>query len=175
MAKQPNIYGGGARTNINGLRFEQTTSLNDLLEEQGYEVTKCEVFRGNRLIGMSVPKRNIYNKFLEQRGIDYKEYNSKRWEPDEAFINLINNTVYIIEKKFQNCPGSVDEKLPNCHFKKLEYEKLFTPLNFKVEFVYILSDWFRDSQYRDTLAYIKMMGCYYYFNILPIEFLGLNI
>lgn len=175
MAKQPNIYGGGAQTNINGLRFEQTTSLNDLLEEHGFEVINCEVIRGNRLVGMSVPKKKIYIKFLTPRGIDYRNYNSKGWQPDEAFVNLLNNTVYIIEKKFQNCSGSVDEKLPNCHFKKLEYEKLFTPLNFKVEFVYILSDWFMDSQYLDTLAYIKMMGCHYYFNTLPIEFLGLNI
>lgn len=27
MARTPNIHGGGARTNANGLRFEQTTSL----------------------------------------------------------------------------------------------------------------------------------------------------
>lgn len=175
MARQPNIYGGGAQTNINGLCFEQKTSLNELLETHGFEVINCEVKKDNKLIGMSVPKRNIYNKFLNLRGIDYKNYNSKGWEPDEAFINLLNDTVYIIEKKFQKCAGSVDEKLPNCHFKKLEYEKLFTPINFKVEFVYILSDWFKDSQYRDTLMYIKMMGCHYYFNTLPVNFLGLNI
>ena len=38
MAKQPNIFGGGARTNANGLHFEQTTSLDLALEGAGYEV-----------------------------------------------------------------------------------------------------------------------------------------
>ena len=71
------IYGEGAQTNINGLRFEQKTSLNELLKEHGFEVTNCEVIRNNRLIGMSVPKRNIYNKFLKPRNIDYRKYNSK--------------------------------------------------------------------------------------------------
>lgn len=174
MVRQPNIYGGGAQTNINGLHFEQTTSLNNLLEERGFKVSECKVTIENKLIGMSVPKRNIYNKFLVPRGIDYKNYNSKGWEPDEAFINLLNNRVYIIEKKFQKCSGSVDEKLPNCHFKKLEYQKLFTPLQFKVEFVYVLSDWFKNPQYKDVLEYIEMMGCYYYFNTLPLELLGLT-
>ncbi len=175
MVRQPNIYGGGAKTNINGLHFEQTTSLNELLEKNGFKVVDFEVKKGERVVAMSVPKKNIYTKFLEPRGIIYSDYNSKGWQPDEALINLLNNTAYIIEKKFQNCSGSVDEKLPNCHFKKLEYEKLFTPIKFRVEFVYILSDWFMNQQYRDTLAYIEKMGCYYYFNTLPIDFLGLDI
>ena len=117
MIRQPNKHGGGAQTNINGLTFEQTTSLNTLLKKRGFQVNEYEVLLKNRLIGMSVPKKNIYSKFLNLRGIDYRKYNSKAWEPDEAFINLLNNTVYIIEKKFQNGSGSVDEKLPGCHFK----------------------------------------------------------
>lgn len=31
MPRTPNIHGGGARTNQNGLHFEQTTSLDDAL------------------------------------------------------------------------------------------------------------------------------------------------
>ena len=173
MPRQPNTFGGGAQTDLNGLYFEQTTDLDDLLVECGFVVNACKVSKGDKLIGMSVPKKKIYNEFLIKKGIDYRRYNSKGWQPDEAFINLYNNTAYIIEKKFQNGPGSVDEKLPNCHFKKLEYEKLFSRINFKVEFIYVLNDWFKDPQYRDTLEYIKMMGCHYYFNTLPIRVLGL--
>jgi len=36
MARHANIYGGGALTNAHGLYFEQTTSLNDALVNQGY-------------------------------------------------------------------------------------------------------------------------------------------
>lgn len=112
MSRTPNTHGGGARTNKNGLHFEQTTSLDNALCNAGYKVTNYEVYRGSQKIGMSVPQKKLYTYFLNPHGIQYADYNSKEWRPDEAFINFENNTVYIIEKKFQNCAGSVDEKLP---------------------------------------------------------------
>ena len=160
MSKVPNIYGGGARTNKNGLHFEQVTSLNAALEVAGYTIKNNEVYNNKELIGVSVPKKQLYTKFLEKQGLDYAKYNSKQWQPDEAFINFKNKTAYIIEKKFQNCSGSVDEKLPGCHFKKLEY-------------IYVFNDWFLQHQYRDTLEYIKRMGCHYFFNEIPLDFLNL--
>ena len=56
MARLPNIHGGGARTNANGLLFEQTTSLENALENAGYNVYGVEVYDGTKLIGLSVPK-----------------------------------------------------------------------------------------------------------------------
>lgn len=173
MSRNPNRFGGGARTNQNGLYFEQTTSLNDALIQAGYNVENHIVYRENVQIGMSVPQKRLYTHFLNPNGIFYYNYNSKEWRPDEAFINFENGTAYIIEKKFQSCSGSVDEKLPGCHFKKLEYEKLFHPLNYTVEFIYIFNDWFLNSKYRDTLEYIKQMGCHYFYNEIPLYFLGL--
>lgn len=173
MSIMPNKHGGGARTNQNGLHFEQTTSLNDALINAGYNVTNCVVSLGSQTIGMSVPQKKLYTYYLIPRGINYSEYNSKEWRPDEAFINFQNNTAYIIEKKFQNCPGSVDEKLPGCHFKKLEYQKLFNPLKIDVEFIYIFNNWFLDKRYRDTLEYIVNMGCHYFYNEIPLNYLGL--
>lgn len=172
---KPNESGGGANTNKNGLYFEQMTSLNTALTKAGYYIIDNEIYTEplTQPIGMSVPQKNLYTKFLIPNGIDYKNYNSKEWHPDEAFVNYRDRTVYIIKKKFQNCPGSVDEKLPNCHFKKMEYEKLFSPLNYKVEFIYIFNDWFLKDVYRDTLQYIKYVGCHYFYNYLPLEFIGL--
>ena len=43
MARTPNIHGGGARTNANGLYFEQTTSLEDALENAKYDVYGTKV------------------------------------------------------------------------------------------------------------------------------------
>lgn len=173
MARTPNIHGGGARTNANGLYFEQTTSLEDALENARYNVYGTEVYDGEKLIGLTVPKNKIYSCFLEPNGIDYTYYNSKKWLPDECFIHLEDKVAYIIEKKFQNCEGSVDEKLPGCHFKKLEYEKLFAPLNFQVEYLYVFNDWFLKDKYKDTLEYIEMMDCQFFFNEIPLDFLGL--
>ena len=61
MSKTPNIHGGGARTNANGLLFEQTTSLNEALENRGYQVIDCSIYRKDSFmlqqpIGMSVAK-----------------------------------------------------------------------------------------------------------------------
>lgn len=99
MSRTPNTHGGGARTNQNGLHFEQTTSLDHALNDAGYMVMNHAVYRGTHQIGMSVPQKRLYTHFLNPRGIYYCDYNSKEWRPDEAFINFENNTAYIIEKK----------------------------------------------------------------------------
>lgn len=173
--KTHNIYGGGSKTNANGLKFEKDTSLKEALVNAGYIINDSYVYdKEKNIIGISVPKNSLYKNFLEKEKIDYKKYNSKKWLPDEAFINLKNKTVYIIEKKYQITPGSVDEKLPNCDFKKKEYIKLFSPLGIKVEYIYILSNWFKNPQYIDVLKYINDVGCYYFYNEIPFEKLGLK-
>lgn len=173
--RMPNVYGGGANTNVNGLKFEQTTSLDSTLVRKGFEIIDNEVYYQDRKIGWSVGKNKLYTKFLTPQNIDYKQYNSKRWQPDECFINELNQTAYIIEKKFQNSSGSVDEKLPGCHFKKMEYEKLFSPLGYKVQFIYIFNDWFEKDEYKDTKEYICMMGCSYFFYEIPLSVLGIDL
>lgn len=174
MIKEHNIYGGGAKTNENGLFFEKYTSLNDCLEDNGYTINDINVFDAQALlVGLSTPKMKLYT-FLEGQGIDYTKYNSKRWSPDDAFINFSNKTVYIIEKKYQESPGSVDEKLPNCSFKKWEYQKLFRTLGYEVKFIYVLNDFFKKDVYRDYFDYFDMVDCDYYFENLPLEAIGLE-
>ena len=63
--------------------------------------------------------------------------------------------MYILEIKFQKVAGSVDEKLQTCDFKKKQYQRLFAPLNYEVEYIYILSDWFNRPEYKDVLTYIN--------------------
>lgn len=174
MGNKPNVYGGGSRTNENGLHFEQTTDLNSALETAGYTIVDAiKIYKNDTFVGFSVPKHNFYKCFLQLNGIDYNKINSKKWLPDEAFVNEKNRIVYIIEKKFQHGSGSVDEKLPNCDFKKKEYQKLLTPIGYDVEFIYIFNEWFNQDIYNDTFEYIKSVGCNYYFNKIPLEFLGL--
>ena len=74
--------------------------------------------------------------------------------------------------KFQKVDGSVNEKLQTCDFKKKQYRKLMAQLNIEVEYIYILSDWFKKPEYKDTLDYIISVGCQYYFHYLPLQKLG---
>jgi len=77
--------------------------------------------------------------------------------------------------KFQKVTWSVDEKLQTCDFKKKQYRKLVASLNIEEEFIYILSDWFKKSEYKDTPDYVIVVGCQYYFNYLPLQKLGLPV
>lgn len=174
MFREHNIYGGGNKTNQHGLLFERETSLNDSLINAGYTIEDKEVYdKNHNKIGLSMKQHSFYN-FLEENNIDYTNYNSKKWLPDEAFINFENNTLYIVEKKYQETSGSVDEKLPNCHFKRREYLKLVRPLGYKVTYIYVFNDWYKHPQYKDILEYIEDMGCEYYFNEIPFESIGLK-
>lgn len=102
MPRNPNRYGGVSRTNRNGLHFEQTTSLNEALRNAGFEIRDYyDVYFNGQLIGHSINKAEFSTVFLRANGINDRLINSKRWEPDEAFINESNRTVYIIEKNFK--------------------------------------------------------------------------
>ena len=172
MAK--NIYGGGSKTNVNGLAFEQETSLNDaLLNLEGYSIDGVKVLYNNKEIGLSVPQTKLYTKFLKEKKINYKDYVSKQYRPDEALYLYSTNTMYIIEKKFQNGSGSVDEKLQTCDFKKLIFTRLLKPLNINVEYIYVLNDWFKQECYKDVLEYILSKDYQYYYNEIPLTKLPL--
>ena len=173
MKMTRNTHGGGAQTNINGLHFEEKISLDDILKRSGYDVVDKKVYANNECIGLTVPKHSLYKELLKPQGINYKLFNSVKWLPDECFVNYKTQTAYIIEKKFQNSDGSVDEKLATCDFKRREYLKLFSQLGYRVEYIFVFSDWFMDRKYKDVLEYINDVGCHYYFNEIPLSCIGL--
>ncbi|MDE7417056.1 MAG: hypothetical protein K2N44_12310 [Lachnospiraceae bacterium] len=176
MSKKPNRFGGGAKTNRNGLSFEQTTSLNDALINAGFEIRNhYDIYLNGQHIGYSINQAEFATVFLRDNGIDDRHINSKRWEPDEAFINELNRTVYIIEKKFQHTSGSVDEKLATFPFKIYEYKKLLTPINYNIEYIYLLSsEWFNVPKYQDYYDYMDLLDCPHYFDTLPLKALGIH-
>jgi hypothetical protein len=69
----------------------------------------------------------------------------------------VRETLYIIEVKYQEVAGSVDEKLQTCDFKRKQYLKLVSEKGLKVEYVYVLSDWFKDPRYKDSLDSISIV------------------
>ena len=94
---------------------------------------------------------------------------SKQLLPDDCIYVIVDNTIYIIECKFQQVAGSVDEKLQTCDFKKKQYQKLLSRANIEVEYVYLLSEWFKKPQYKDVLDYIISVRCQYYFEYIPLK------
>jgi hypothetical protein len=166
------VGGGNTKT---GLHFEGRINIIDLLNSQpGYKVTDDIVYFEGLEVAICLAKHKLY-KWLETQNIDYKKYISKRLLPDEALYVIVDNTLYVIEMKFQETHGSVDEKLQTCDFKRKQYSKLMAPLNIEVEYMYVLSEWFRKGEYKDVLDYIISVGCQYYFEYVPLQKLGLPV
>lgn len=166
---------GGANT-LTGLIYEGKVDLKTFLnQQQGYRVVGSTVIYRDQEVAQIFQKYELYSEFLAPRGIDWKNCISSQLLPDNGIYVIINNTVFIIEVKTQNTPGSVDEKLQTCDFKKKQYQKLFFPLNIEVQYVYILDDWFKKPKYKDVLDYIISVGCQYYFQYIPLQRLGLPV
>jgi len=176
------VGGGNTQT---GIYFEGRVDIVTYLENsvEGYScVSKAfnsknqsmgfDIFYKGDLVAQSFKKYELY-RYLENIGVNWENILSKRLLPDDAIYVISNNTVFIIEVKYQEVAGSVDEKLQTCGFKLAQYKRLFAPLNHNVEYIYILNDWFRKSEYKDTLDYIIYMNCRYYFEYLPLYEIGL--
>ncbi len=165
---------GGANTKT-GLAFEGKTDILTFLSKQkDYTVQDNIVYFQGKEVARTYKKYAFY-KFLEEHNVDWKNLISKRLLPDDSIFVIIKNTLYIIEVKFQQVAGSVDEKLQTCDFKRKQYQKLLSQLNIDAEYIYILSNWFRKPEYRDVLDYIHSVHCYYYFEYLPLEKIGLPV
>jgi len=165
--------GGNTRT---GLVFEGTTDIATFLNSKtGYKVEKDKVLFEDEIVARVFKKNSFYSIFLNELGIDWKTCVSKRLMPDDYIFVLMNNTLFVIECKFQQVSGSVDEKLQTCDFKRKQYQKLLAKANIDVEYVYLLSEWFRHPSYKDVLDYIISVNCYYYFEYIPLTRLGLPV
>jgi hypothetical protein len=177
---------GGANTQT-GIAFEENVDIITYLNNEidGYiceakplnekeQTMGFNIYYEDNLVAESFKKHELY-RYLEVIGINWTNILSKKLLPDDAIYVIHENTVFIIEIKYQEVEGSVDEKLQTCGFKLKQYRRLFAPLNHNVEYIYILNDWFRNTKYRDTLDYIIEMNCKYYFEFLPLHEIGLPI
>ena len=165
---------GGAKTNVHGLEFERRVDLRKVFDELiGYEVKENDLYFEGKIVGKFYKKYGLYSGFLKEHKIDASKKISKKLLPDETLLILNSNTLFIIEMKFQKVSGSVDEKLQTCDFKLKQYKKILKGSEIKVKYLYILNDWFKKPEYKDTLDYIKSVDCNYYFNELKLSVLGL--
>ena len=170
---------GGANTKT-GLIFEKRVSLRELFQSlPGYSVQQFDgagllLYYDDDLVARMFEKHAFY-KFLTEEGVDWQSILSKRLLPDDALLVVVRETLFVVEVKFQQTRGSVDEKLQTCDFKRKQYVKLTHSLGLKVEYVYVLNDWFKKPEYEDTLDYIHSVNCHYRFNEIPLSWLGLPV
>lgn len=184
--------------NINGLKFEQKTRLLDTIKKTNlFKVEQLKTSYGKK-VAPSYCFGNIFDKktdkhiakvlnalaiydFLnidcnikEKEGVDAKKLISKGLKPDEVLINYIDKRIYIIEKKYQEKKGSVDEKLQTIEFKLQQYNRLFRETEFVVRYMFLLDGkYFNKKIYNDHYKFIINKGCEYYFDEIPLERLGL--
>lgn len=170
---------GGANTRT-GLEFERRSDFLHLLADvPGYEIAPHEngvgvwiLYQKNK-VARSFRKHAFY-KYLDEVGVKYQDLISKKLLPDDALLVLVRETLFIIEVKYQQVSGSVDEKLQTCDYKRKFYCRLLMPIGIKVEYVYVLNrSWFGKPEYRDVLEYICSVNCHYHFDRLPLAWLGL--
>lgn len=169
---------GGGNTKT-GLIFEDRVDLLTLFQKiEGYSVkhttnkSGAKIFYNGEEVARCFKKHEFY-RFLNEYKVDWKSILSKQLLPDNGLFVIVRDTLFIIEIKFQQVAGSVDEKLQTCDFKRKQYSKLVQSLNWKVEYVYVLNNWFKQNSYKDTLDYINSMNCHYLFNKIPLKWLGL--
>ena len=169
---------GGGRTTT-GLEYEGKVDLATALSQiDGYEIRNEKskagllvLYSGN--IVARLFKKNDFYRYLDECKVAWKGTISKKLLPDDALLVIVRETLYIIEVKYQQVAGSVDEKLQTCDFKRKQYLKLVLPIGLKVEYVYVLSVFFKQPSYKDVLDYIHSVNCHYRFGELPLSWLGL--
>ena len=149
------------RDTTTGLKFEKATDLIDyLVRGRGYKHLGENIYSNGRTTLVNLKGNKLYT-WLNGYGVKIQDRISRKLLPDECVYSTGSNTLYVFEKKFQQTAGSADEKLQTCDFKKKQYEKLVKGLHIKVEYTYLLSDWFKNPMYKDVLEYIEDVGCHY--------------
>lgn len=165
---------GGANTNLSGLDFEEQTNLAKHLKDDfngRYTLTEFIIDKKNMVkknskdyhynvfdeklqknIGVITRQFQFYNVLKQLYG--FQNIHHKTWKPDEAFFNLDKRTIFIVEKKYQNGSGSVDEKIFGFNAKRVLYQELFNkqmeePV-IPIEFIAMFnSSWWLDGETLD--------------------------
>lgn len=156
---------GGANTNKSGKAFEKETDGTQQLLQSGYE----KIVKSASYLHKKINNKDIL--FFQQtnfRKYMLNEYNIiiKR-NPDEIYMIKEDNhiTFKIIEKKNQQCSGTVDSKIYNGPYFIEEYTYFLKDLinkniTYKVEYAYSLSDYFKNlfetsKKWQFTKDYLK--------------------
>lgn len=200
-----NTAGGGNQTNINGDIFEEKTSLITAISAlPGYTIKKgekswreYEVWCGDERVGVIFKGKRSSNKafydFLKNElEVDTSKL-TKSINPDQVFYNERQEKFYVIECKYQDQPGSVDEKLQTFVYKRsiLNYLLFISNRDETIDYLYVLNKSYfgaiipeslklnkdkytnSDFQFRDVFKFIRENGSDYFFDEVPLHKLGI--
>lgn len=151
---------GGSNTNKNGLSFEHQSNFakhftifeTHLIENKEYHVYH---FDGIKIIHV---EKKCLEKVLKN---DFQKL-EKSLQPDEAFIDIESKKLFILEKKYQQNAGSVDEKIQTGLFKKEFYQELYP--TYKIHYAYVFNDWFKNEKYKPELRFLTKYGVQVFWN-----------
>jgi len=134
---------GGSKTNKNGLPYEETTDLNDrikIIEKNNF--SNRIKFNGNEKSFIKTKQANLFNYMKDKIDTNIKKAHGCK-NPDECYIDEELKNIFIIEKKFQQCSGSVCEKIQTPDFKLWQYSRTFP--DYTIVYIYCLSNWFKNN------------------------------
>lgn len=115
-----NTAGGGSATNKSGLTFEEyidNVFSNQINKSENISIDRNNIIKDGKVYATRYPKWDLYNRLCVELGIKWEDIFSKKLLPDDAILVHETNTIYIVEKKYQNSSGSNDEKLQTPHTK----------------------------------------------------------
>ena len=149
---------GGAKTNYNGLSFEEKTSIEPKLSEYKYVIKEIKIKKRKGIyyeykeddLNIIYFKKNSFKLYFE------KEFNIITYkQPDEAYLIKKNNEyiLKILEKKNQNVEGSVEDKLKTGAFNRKEYELMINNDKFKIVYCFCVSKFLQEKLESDNIKY----------------------
>lgn len=135
---------GGSNTNKNGLSYEEITKLDDritIIEKNKF--SNIIIFNdNNKKLFTKTKHANFFKCMEDEINTNIKKAHGCK-NPDECYIDKDLKNIFIIEKKFQQCSGSVCEKIQTPDFKLWQYSRTFP--DYTIIYVFCLSEWFKKN------------------------------
>lgn len=155
---------GGSNTNKNGLPYEDLTDLDDRITilEKGKFSSKI-TFDNNDLQLFKTKQSNLFKYMKDDIDTNIEKAHGCK-NPDECYIDKVAKNIFIIEKKFQQCSGSVCEKVQTPDFKLWQYSRTFPTYN--IVYIYCLSNWFKENC-KSEIEYLDFKGVPYFWGNSP--------
>lgn len=133
----------GSNANKNGILYEEITDLNDkIIIVKKNKFSNTIKFNNSDKLFITTKKTNLFKCMKDVIDTKIKKAHGCK-NPDECYINKEFKNIFIIEKKFQQCSGSVCEKIQTPDFKLWQYSRTFPDYN--IIYMYCLSEWFEKN------------------------------
>ena len=150
---------GGSKTNKNGISYEKLTDLNTRLNVIKKLEFGCIITFDNKERCFIKTQQSNFFKFMKDKTNTQITRGHGCKNPDECYVDEELKIIFIIEKKFQQCSGSVCEKIQTPEFKIWNYQRTFP--GYKIVYVYCLSDWFKENCIAE-LEYLDFINIRYF-------------